>query len=155
MRINQKLRKSAKKQRQHDAKADVQVVAKVVNVSANKKSEDVQKAFAYFDIMKTKEGVRVEVIDYVDLLQTLNGIKPENSYVKKMETQRLPYEIPEFYSLQREIESLAKMRKRLGVLSQKMCKKDIDSIQSDWNKVGGDINEAICKSRRNYIGKTD
>lgn len=67
----------------------------------------------------------------------------------------VPYEIPEFYSLQREIEDLAIMKKRLDILSERMCKKDIDFIESDWKKMGGDIREAICKSRRSYIGKTN
>lgn len=96
-----------------------------------------------------------ETEHYTALLRSLGKVKAETKYVKRMDTKKIPYEIPEVYSLKEDIENLAVINKRIEILRHRICRKDIDAVESDWNRVGRDINEAIFRARRIHAGEPD
>lgn len=147
---NQKLRNNEKtKKRKRETKYIQRMNFSSENAEKNDPNDkDQKKLYENISMVEWKANIKKrnqELEHYTSLFQSLEEVKAEIKYVKKMDTKRVPYEIPEVYSLKEEIEKLAVMNKKIKVISHKICKKDIDAIESDWNRVGSDINEAIFR----------
>lgn len=157
MKIDQKLRDVAKNKKRKEEKKPTRLTQEYVWVAQHKRNSDnKEKYFVNIEIVEHNKTIKKNrVSEYISLFQMLEDAKKENKYIKKMDTKLVPYEIPEFYSLQKDIEDIALIRKKIDVLNQKICRKDTESLISDWKKVGRDLNEAICKSRRMYADESD
>lgn len=141
MKINQKLQKMEKEKRLKFLQLHSHYFA-VSNLSnEDKKNKMNTKIQNHRKIIEENRE-----INYVSLFELLEKTKEDKKYIKEMDTKIVPYEIPEVYSLKTDIENLSVMKKRMGILSENICKKDVDSIKSDWEKIGGDINAAIYKA---------
>lgn len=98
---------------------------------------------------KLKEYEDLNVSEYYLLVQALeNAKKQEGTFVRNLSTNSLPYNIPVFYSLEKESKRLIQMANRIKILDKIMHRNDMYAIMSDWEKVGRDIDGAITKSRR-------
>lgn len=116
-------------------------------------SNSAAKRFVQIGLAEYKTNARRETKEYIVLLETLGGTKYEKKYGKRMNTSIVPYEVPQIYSLQNDIEKLAIMKKKMNILKKRMCMRDMEAIASDWKNVGGDINETINARRKIYAGK--
>lgn len=96
-----------------------------------------------------------DVTNYLDLLLSLTKVQTGNEYRSQemVNVQKLPYKIPAVYSLDMEMGILCLMKERIDIISQNMCRTDVEAISSDWKNVGGDINNAICRCRGCYVEK--
>ena len=142
MKRNQKLQKMEKEKLRYFTVSEISNEDKKNKM--NTKLENYRKT-----IKENKE------INYVSLFELLEKTKEDKKYTKEMDIKIVPYEIPEVYSLKTDIENLSVMKKRMDILSENICKKDVDSIKSDWEKIGGDISAAIYKSRTVNTRKFD
>lgn len=147
-----KLSTSKKREKKNNNK-NIQVTHCHVNVYSNQ-----DKGKSHAAVLQKKKNDRFvkagdELIDYAVLARTLNKTTANKIYVEKMDTRMIPYEIPEAYSLEIEIENLAMRKTRMDVLGRKICISVKKAMTNDFWKAGRDINEAICRARDRYVGR--
>ncbi len=106
------------------------------------------------EIFKNREGGsinirtrkrRERIQDPATLLQNLKNVEGDDSQISNeiTNTRMVPYKIPAIYSLRSEEKILCRMEKRLGLIKEELFTTDIESISSDWNRVGGDISNVL------------
>lgn len=83
---------------------------------------------------------------YAELIKELCSVKVEIHTID----ERVPYEIPVFYSLDHEKYTIATMNKRIRIIKEKLIKSDKESLAVDWRNVGRDIDEASIRCREEY-----
>lgn len=88
--------------------------------------------------------------DYFVLCQNLNRSQKAElkKYIKMIDTTSGPYGFSAFYSLESEKNILAEAIRRMNVIKNTICQTDAESIATDWIKIGGDLNGAICSYRK-------
>ena len=91
---------------------------------------------------------------YNEIVAGLKKRDIDKKYLKKMNTSKIPYEIPKIYSLNSTKKLLAIAETRTEKLYKVICREDSVSIAIDVKNIGGDINEAILKSKGVYAGKS-
>ena len=54
-----------------------------------------------------------------------------------MDVREVPYKVPAVYSLESEMDTLILLKKKINIISDYICKTDVESIMSDWKRIGG------------------
>jgi hypothetical protein len=112
----------------------------------------IKKAGAWNDKMikytqTNKKKSALDRIDYSDICRVLRKIQESKAveYKGAMDTPTVPYEIPDVYSLKQEAGALEKMKKRMNVFKIRLEQSEVEALSSDWEKIGGDVDAALCR----------